>query len=257
MKRSVLLRRGLFLLLSIVLVISIYAIVRESMDSSAQQEAFDALESEMKEKRTEDTVDSWVEPVPERQEQEASGEMLPGYAVLYEKNPDVFGWISVEDTPLSYPVMHTPEDPEYYLRRAFDKSDATAGTPFLDGDCFAQCGNYLIYGHNMTDGTMFGTLLSYAQESFWREHPVITLETRYEVEEYEVLAAFYARVYRKDEADVFRYYQYTDLTDPGVFADYLSQVQEAALYDTGVEASFGDALLTLSTCSYHEKMEDL
>ncbi len=65
----------------------------------------------------------------------------------------------------------------------------------------------------------------------------------------EVLAAFHSRVYTDREQDVFRYYQYTDLSDPGTFVDYVRRVKEAALYHTGIDAQYGDTLLALSTCS--------
>lgn len=105
--------------------------------------------------------------------EEGAPAVLPEYAALYRENPDLFGWVQIPDTDLSYPVMYTPEDPEYYLRRAFDGSDSDSGVPFLDGDCTEDGGNYLIYGHNMNAGTMFALLPSYARQDFWEEHPVI------------------------------------------------------------------------------------
>ena len=62
---------------------------------------------------------------------------------------------------------------------------------------------------------------------------------------------FYSRVYTDADEGVFRYYQYTDLTAEEAFDAYVRQVKAASLYDTGVEAVYGDKLLTLSTCSYH------
>lgn len=72
-----------------------------------------------------------------------------------------------------------------------------------------------------------------------------------EEQEYEVIAAFQSRVYGADEQGVFSYYQYADLSEAEMFESYLSQVYEAALYDTGVKAQFGNRILLLSTCSYH------
>lgn len=190
------------------------------------------------------------EPAPSAPPQPQNA-VLPGYAALYEENADLFGWVRIADTPLNYPVMHTPEDPEYYLRRAFDRTQSLSGVPFLDGNCREGCGNYLIYGHKMNNGTMFSTLLSYADREFWEQHPVVSFDTLYEQGEYEVLAAFYAKIYSRDQDGVFRYYRYTDLTDQAVFEEYLEQVQDAALYDTSITADYGDTLLTLSTCSYH------
>lgn len=177
--------------------------------------------------------------------------MLPGYAALYAENPDLFGWVQIPDTELSYPVMYTSDDPEYYLRRAFDGSESVSGVPFLDGDCPEDGGNYLIYGHHMSGGTMFALLPSYAKQDFYEEHPVIRFDTLFERGKYEVMAAFYSQAYGTDEQDVFRYYQYTDLRCPERFQEYVEQVTAAALYDTGITAEYGDQLLTLSTCSYH------
>ncbi len=181
---------------------------------------------------------------------ENAGGMLPGYAALYAENPDMFGWLCVAGTTLNYPVMYTPDDPEYYLRRAFDGSYAKSGTPFLDAACYDGCGNYIIYGHNMKSGAMFAALLDYAERDFWQQHPKVSFDTLYEQGEYEVLAAFYAEAASESEAEAFRYWHYTDLTAEDKFNEYVDRVSLAALYDTGVTASFGDSLLTLSTCSY-------
>ena len=228
--------------------LSAYMIFSYLGESHAQEAAFDELEEVVAEAQT--------PPSPAPTADEDSGEleapaMLPGYAQLYAENPDLFGWVQIEDTELSYPVMYTPDDPEYYLRRAFDGSDSVSGVPFLDGDCPENGGNYLIYGHNMSAGTMFATLLSYAKPEFCEEHPVIRFDTLFERGEYEVMAAFYSKAYGSDEQDVFRYYQYTDLSSPERFGEYVAQVEAAALYDTGITAEYGDQLLTLSTCSYH------
>ena len=181
--------------------------------------------------------------------------VLAKYQKVYQMNEDLFGWLSVEGTAFNYPVMHTPEDEEYYLRRGFDREYSRAGVPFLDEDCKTGCGNYLIYGHNMNNGTMFAQLISYQEQSFWEEHPVIGFDTLYEEGEYEVLAAFYSRVFYKYETNVFRYYDYHDLTDPEVFQEYVDHVRSLSIYDTGVQAEYGDELITLITCSYGRKHE--
>ena len=104
----------------------------------------------------------------------------------------------------------------------------------------------------MKNGVMFGSLAEYADSEYGREHSTISFDTLYKEGEYELLGAFYSRVYSdQDGDDVFRYYQYTDLSSPEVFASYVSQVKAASIYDTGVNALYGDCLLTLSTCSGH------
>lgn len=177
--------------------------------------------------------------------------VLPQYQALWEQNQDLAGWIAIEDTVIDYPVMHTARDESYYLRRAFDGSDSVSGTPFLAADCFDGCGNYVVYGHNMKDGSMFSALLSYGDQAFWEQHPRIRFDTLTETGTYEVLAAFYTDVNADGTGETFPYYAYTDLRDEDTFEEYLDLVRSAALYETGAAAEPGDQLLTLSTCSYH------
>lgn len=176
--------------------------------------------------------------------------VLPEYAELYEQNSDLFGWLSIDGSAINYPVMYTPDEPQYYFRRAFDKSAAYGGTPFLDAACFEGCGNYVIYGHHLKNGGMFGQLMKYADKEYWEQHKTFCFDTVYEHGEYDVIAAFYGRAIAKGSPG-FRYYQYTDLGDPDVFSEFMEQVRAAAIYDTGITAEYGDGLITLSTCSYH------
>ena len=176
--------------------------------------------------------------------------MLEAYEPLYRRNHDLFGWLMIEDTDVNYPIMHTPRDSEYYLHKSFNRNYAYSGVPFMEGSCFPGCGNYLIYGHHMKNGTMFATIVNYADEAFWQEHPLINFDTLYEYGTYEVVAAFYSKVFKPDDADSFIYYRYTDLRDPAVFDEYMAGVRTVAIYDTGVEAVYGDQLITLSTCEY-------
>lgn len=173
------------------------------------------------------------------------------YASLKESNPDFFGWISIEDTVINYPVMYTPQDPEYYLHRDFDGASSQSGVPFLAASCYEGCGNYLIYGHHMKNGSMFASLVSYAKREYWETHPIIRFDTMDDSGEYEVVGAFYSQVYGQEAQNVFRYYDYTDISQRDAFEAYVQQVKDAVLYDTGVNVQYGDQLLTLSTCSYH------
>ena len=77
----------------------------------------------------------------------------PGLAALTAMNPDCFGWLEIPGTGVDYPVMFTPEDPEHYLRRAFDGSWAQSGVPFLDGSWTPEGKQYIIYGHRADNGT--------------------------------------------------------------------------------------------------------
>ena len=186
--------------------------------------------------------------------EQADGEpvILPKLEPLYEMNEDLVGWLSVPGTEIDYPVVYTPYEQNHYLRKAFDGSYAISGTLFLGAPWGEETNHSLIFGHHMRNGSMFGYLNRYAEEAYGLEHRTIRFDTLYEECEYELVAAFYSKVYRESDGDsVFRYYQYADLSDPETFDYYVREAKAAALYDTGVEPEYGDRLLSLSTCEYH------
>ena len=237
-----------FLVLLTVFLVSGCLLLRNLLRAAREQAAYNELAGQVHqiEKQIAESGDGTIS---------TEAGILPQYQVLWEQNQDFAGWISIEGTAIDYPVMHTPEEEEYYLRRAFDRSNSISGTPFLDGDCFIGCGNYIVYGHNMNDGSMFASLLDYADDSFWEEHPTIRFDTLTESGTYQVLATFYVDVSLSESGIAFPFYEFTDLRDEALFQEYLAQVKDRALYSTGVTAEFGEQLLTLSTCSYNTSDE--
>ena len=172
------------------------------------------------------------------------------YETLYDRNNDYWGWLQIEGTRINYPVMHSPDDPEKYLHANFDGGYSYSGLPFLDAGCTQNSDNLLIYGHNMIDGSMFTELTEYKNQSYWESHPVIRLDTAAGEYEYEVMFAFYDRVYSRYE-NVFKFYQFIDAEDEQDFQYAIASMKSKQLYDTGVDASYGDQLITLVTCEYH------
>lgn len=96
---------------------------------------------------------------------------------LITENADCIGWLSIDGTNISYPVMHTPSDPQKYLRRNFYGKYSQSGVPFLDGRCDLQSSNLIIYGHNMRNGTMFSDLKRYVDRDFLNAHRTVKFET--------------------------------------------------------------------------------
>ena len=176
-------------------------------------------------------------------------EVLPRLQEQYEKNPDLAGWLTIPGTRIDYPVMYSPDEPERYLHANFEVSYSFAGLPFIDAACDPESGNRIVYAHNMLDGSMFRTLLKYQQKDFWQRNPVISFNTLYEEQEYEVVAAFYDKVYKKSDTN-FKFYQFYDTSDQSSFDEAMAYYREHALYDTGVTAQCGDLFLTLVTCAY-------
>ena len=161
------------------------------------------------------------------------------------ENPDFVGWIKIEGTSVNYPVVQTKAEPQYYLRRSFEGSYSIAGTPFLDAQCDMEKGiGLIIYGHNMNDGSMFADIAGYTQETYWREHPIIQCDSLTRQREYEVMAVLQF----KDSEQAAQDY-YSVPRDEMNFTEYISRLADAALYDTGIQAVWGDQILALSTCS--------
>ena len=106
---------------------------------------------------------------------------------LIAENADCIGWLSIDGTNISYPVMHTPSDPQKYLRRNFYGRYSQSGVPFLDGRCNLQSTNLIIYGHNMRNGTMFSNLKKYADSDFLNAHRTVKFETAEGVQTFTVI----------------------------------------------------------------------
>ena len=162
-------------------------------------------------------------------------------AALAEENADCVGWLTIPDTGIDYPVMHTPDDPEHYLRRDFYGESASGGTPFLDGRNLAEAENQnlILYGHNMMDGSMFKPLISYLEPNFRETHKDIFLEIDGRQYHYEVLAVVETSVKST-------LYTFTDLSDPAEESDF----RAALLKETELEVVHqASGYLTLSTCN--------
>lgn len=183
---------------------------------------------------------------------DAAPAVLEKYAGLYAENDELVGWLSIEGTRIDHPVLQN-EDDEYYLHHDFYGKDSKYGCLYVRGQADLEAGtNFIIYGHHMKDGAMFGDLDLYAEEGFYREHPAVSFDTLYEERTYDIVAVFRSRVYNEED-DVFRYYQFYEAETQEEFDDFYDNVKALSLYDTGVEAQFGDTFLTLSTCAYHVK----
>lgn len=210
-----------------------------------------------KENRIADLIASGIDPeliheVDNLNKEDLSGQVmtvLHQYSQLYKRNPDMAGWIRIEDTIINYPVMLTKDEEEYYLRRDFDRNSDLNGLPFMDASCDIQTPttNYLIHGHNMKNGAMFSKLLNYEEEEFYQTHKSIVFDTIYEEGIYDIVAVFQTRVAYQDE-DVFRYYGMIQAENENDFMNYVKEIKNMSIYDTGVMVSYGDQLLTLSTC---------
>lgn len=170
---------------------------------------------------------------------------------LYELNNDLVGWLKINDTNINYPVMQSKASPNYYLKRDFYKKYSSYGTPYLSEQCNIDTSeNNIIYGHNMKNKKMFGTLENYKKEEFYKEHQIITLNTLEESSEYQIFAIFKTTAYNSNS---FRYYDYIDFENKEDYNNFIDKCKNLSFYETNKRPEYKNRLLTLSTCEYSNK----
>lgn len=166
------------LLLSAAAVLSGVNIYSELKERQKEKEDFASVAEiaklPMTEAPAESVTDTETETSAEPTEQPVAGHNIQ---VLIAENADCIGWLSIDGTSISYPVMYTPSEPQKYLRRSFYGQYSQSGVPFLDGRCSTVGGNLIIYGHNMKNGTMFSDLKKYLNTDFLNAHRTVRLET--------------------------------------------------------------------------------
>lgn len=190
--------------------------------------------------------------IDEEQVTEQRTERMLQVEELKKENQDIVGWLEIEGTNISYPVLQGIDN-QYYMKHTYKKEYSNDGSIFLDKsyDWNIPSSNLLLYGHNNKNSTMFQDLLKYKEESFYKEHPNIRFTTIDEDCQYEIISAFLSKVYYQDEQNVFRYYYFINANNEVEYNQYIEESKKASLYDTGKSATYGEQLLTLSTCSYH------
>lgn len=146
-------------------------------------------------------------------------------SALKAQNADCIGWVSVDDTRIDYPVMYTPQDPEYYLHRNFEKKDSRAGTPFLGAGSNPddqRTNSQIIYAHHMRDGSMFGELEKFSDAEFLNSH-VIEYTTLTGEASYQPIAAFYVDL---SSGDVWEYWNSVGALDERGFNTLVSTARQ-------------------------------
>jgi sortase B len=173
---------------------------------------------------------------------------------LKQDNGDLVGWLCIKDTKIDYPVMQTKGDQDFYLHKDFEKHDSSAGTLFASdiSDIDAPSDVVIIYGHMMKVRTMFGGLKRYTEKEYWESHKDIRFDTLKEERNYEIASVFKTAVNTGLESE-FKYYDYSDFKDEADYNHFIGQAMSRQFYSTGVETSFGDEFLMLSTCEYSQK----
>lgn len=165
-------------------------------------------------------------------------------------NKECYAWISIKDTRISYPVMHSPNEPDKYLNRNFYGQYSSSGVPYMDGRCTDDSDNKIIYGHHMDFGSMFSDLCNYTSRMFRDTHQSVVLEPHADRETYKVFAAL------RVKADNY-VYNFINAETEKKYDKKIDYIISHSIYKTGIIPKYGQKILTLSTCMGTERDDRL
>ncbi len=160
---------------------------------------------------------------------------------LKAQNPDIVAWIQIPELDISYPVVQG-KDNSYYLHHMFHGESNKNGSIFVDyhnSQDFTDS-NTVVYGHNMKDKSMFGTLDDYQDSALYQQYPCFYIYIPGYVLEYEIISCYMGRI-----GSVGYTYRFPEQED---FQEFLNQILSYAGYDTVAEVTTKDKIVTLSTC---------
>ncbi len=253
------------IILSLIYIINFFSLKKEAREQSNLLNAIQINEEEKTEKVDSNILEEkeiivgeattqniQTETIENSEPQNKETERMLQVKQLKEENADIIGWLEIENTTINYPVLQGTDN-EYYMTHNYKKEKSKNGSIFLnaDYDWNIESNNLLIYGHNLGNGTMFQELLKYESESYYKQHPKIRFTTVEDDSEYEIISAFKSRVYYKSEKNVFRYYYFINSKSEEEYNQFVKNAKNASLYPIETTASYGDQLITLSTCSYY------
>lgn len=171
----------------------------------------------------------------------------PAIAALQAENPDAVGLLSFGAGRSLYVCQG--KDNYYYMSHQFDGTENPAGMIFMDcrNSLWPRSDNLILYGHNMRDGSRFGTLKRFTEAEYLLAHPTFTLADACETVEYLPFAVFHTTVLTADDA--YFAFDKIDFADEAEFDAYVSEVKARSVLDLPLSVEYGDRLLTLATCS--------
>ncbi len=164
------------------------------------------------------------------------------FASLQAVNPDVIGWIYAPEIGVNYPVVQA-DDNQTYLHKGLDGEYLRCGSIFADyrNEDPLTDRNFILYGHSMKNGSMFGVLLNYKKQAYYDKHPVwyyLTPEQNYRIELFagRVVGTGHIVYYPRPHQEAFQTY----------LQDSIAQ----STFQSEVTITDADSIMTLSTCSY-------
>lgn len=169
----------------------------------------------------------------------------PTLAELQAINPDVLGWLTIDDTHIDYPVVIGETDMEYVNKDVYGDF-ALSGSIFLDSDNARDLSDAytLVYGHHMDNGAMFGDVVEFVNTDYFESHPSGTL--------YLPDATYTIEIFACVQVDAFDSMIYDPLAQDGDVSELLHYVDEIAVQSRYIGVQPTDKVIGLSTCAEAE-----
>lgn len=176
---------------------------------------------------------------------------LEAMELLKKQNPDFTAWLAIPNANVDNPVYQTDNN-DYYLTRNQKGQKSAYGALYFDCDNVIRenefDSNILIFGHEMKNGTMFGSLKKYRKLDFYKSNPTVSLTTFYGENTYQIFSVFVLNADKNDDNgyvfDIFKKNVSTDAE----FSGWISEVYERSLINANIEVTKDDEILTLVTC---------
>ncbi len=165
---------------------------------------------------------------------------------LKAQNSDLMGWITIPDTKIDYPMVHTVDN-EYYLNHSFDRTYLRAGTIFADYRNYKDLNrnkNTVIYGHNMMSGAMFSCISDFFSKNYFNENRYIYIYTEEGIYVYKTFSIRKIKV-NKDVSYITTYFA----TDDAYQSFLNKQLKASAVKVNDVVLTPESQIITLSTCT--------
>ena len=248
-------RKIVFVVLLLIAAIALGVVVYTLTSNMLRKKAYSELKTEVFNETTETSAtptsnnegssDTSVEVIPEETKEPYVSPI--DFDELYKINHDIYAWIDIPGTDISYPILQREDDFEYYLRRGLDELYSNDGSLFTEPGNAKDMSDFntIIYGHNLHSLAMFGTLKYYHDLSYLEDHREIKIYTPTGEYTYSIFAAV-----TYSDILITYYYDFDQIEYREAFLDSLFDVRDMnSITMDDIEVTADDRILTLSTCN--------